>query len=218
MKRALVGVIFACLLSGWANAEPWEEGVAAYKRGDYASALQLWKPLAEAGDPRAENNLGVIYENGLGVAQDDAEALKWYRRATAHGHGEARNNLTDLSAKGPNRNELALAGAERWVVIASRKDLDEAIDIARRYARHNSRVVKARNGWYAVVLGLHKTNDIASFRQGFEGPELPSDALLSRGTRYVETLWPTAATGATTKATTQDWVGLHPTRRRGPQH
>ena len=37
------------------------------------------RALAEAGDAEAQNNLGLMYFNGRGVAQDDAEAVAWYR-------------------------------------------------------------------------------------------------------------------------------------------
>ena len=33
-----------------ANAGPYEDGVAAYNRGDYATALKIWRPFAEKGD------------------------------------------------------------------------------------------------------------------------------------------------------------------------
>ncbi len=39
-------------------AGPWEDGVGSYQRGDYQSALQLWQPLADAGDPRAKQRAG----------------------------------------------------------------------------------------------------------------------------------------------------------------
>ena len=41
---------------------------------------------AEAGDAEAQTNLGMMYGNGLGVPQDSAEALKWYRKAAEQGH------------------------------------------------------------------------------------------------------------------------------------
>lgn len=53
LKRIIAGVVLTLMLTGGAAAGPVEEGVAAYKRGDYATALRLWRPLAEQGDPRA---------------------------------------------------------------------------------------------------------------------------------------------------------------------
>ena len=45
------------------------EGVAAYERGDFAAALKQFRPLAAKGNAGAQNNLGVMYENGQGVPQ-----------------------------------------------------------------------------------------------------------------------------------------------------
>jgi TPR repeat protein len=67
--------------------------VAAYQAGDYATALQEWKPLAEAGDAVAQFSLGYIYQNGDGVLQGYAEAVRWYRLAADQGNAFAQTNL-----------------------------------------------------------------------------------------------------------------------------
>ncbi len=70
LKQFVAGVAVAVMLTGVAVAGPFEDGVAAYKRGDYATALRLWRPLAEQGDADAQFNLGLMYANGEGVPQD----------------------------------------------------------------------------------------------------------------------------------------------------
>ena len=62
-------------------AQDYDVGLAAYQSGDYATALRELEPLAEQGDTSAQNNLGVMYEYGLGVVQDYTEAVRWYRAA-----------------------------------------------------------------------------------------------------------------------------------------
>jgi TPR repeat protein len=54
-----------------------------------------WLPtrLSEQGDASAQYNLGVSYDNGYGVPEDDAEAVKWYRLAAEQGHALAQYNL-----------------------------------------------------------------------------------------------------------------------------
>ena len=71
----------------------FKEALAAYYRGDYAKAYQLWKPMAEQGDARAQSNLGFLYENGYGVPQDFSEAVNWYRKAAEQGDATAQSNL-----------------------------------------------------------------------------------------------------------------------------
>ncbi len=53
----------------------FEEGVVAYSRGDYATALREWRPLAEQGKANAQCTLGLMYDNGEGVPENDAEAV-----------------------------------------------------------------------------------------------------------------------------------------------
>jgi len=49
-----------------------EDGLAAYGQQQYATALELWLPLAEQGHRTAQFNVGVLYEKGQGVAQASA--------------------------------------------------------------------------------------------------------------------------------------------------
>ena len=76
-----------------AAGQSFEEGVSAYHQGDYATALENFRPLAEQGDPWAQVLLGVMYEDGEGVPQDYAEAARWYRLAAEWGHPMAQFNL-----------------------------------------------------------------------------------------------------------------------------
>ena len=70
-----------------AIAGPFEDGFAAADSGDYATAMRMWRPLADQGVADAQFNLGFMYANGEGVPQDDAEAVKWYRKAAEQGNG-----------------------------------------------------------------------------------------------------------------------------------
>ena len=76
-----------------ANAGALGDGLAAYKRGDHATALRLWRPLAEQGVAEAQNNLGLMYASGEGVPQDDAEAVKWFRLAAEQGDASGQSRL-----------------------------------------------------------------------------------------------------------------------------
>ncbi len=68
-------------------------GVDAWQQGDYDKAVSLWRPLAQAGDPDAQFNLGQANKLGRGVKADMAAALDWYRKAAAQGHVRAEDNL-----------------------------------------------------------------------------------------------------------------------------
>ena len=63
------------------------------------------KQLAEKGDANAQYNLGVMYENGQVVEQNDAEALRWYKKAAEKGHAYAKYMLDILNKKMENEND-----------------------------------------------------------------------------------------------------------------
>jgi TPR repeat protein len=65
-----------------------------------AEALNWLIQTAEQGDAKAQNNLGFMYDVGLGVRQDDAEARRWYSRAAAQGDAKALHNLGLMSNVG----------------------------------------------------------------------------------------------------------------------
>ena len=68
------------------------------KRHDYATALRLIRPLAEQGDANAQYNLGVFYDNGLGVSQDRVRAYMWLSLAAMQGR-ESAAAFRDLVAR-----------------------------------------------------------------------------------------------------------------------
>lgn len=101
IARALAGRLLALALAApLAAAGDFEAGVAAARAGDYPRAMKEWKPLAKAGKRDAQFNLGLLYENGLGVPQDRAAAAAWYRRAAELGHPAAQYNVGLFYAMG----------------------------------------------------------------------------------------------------------------------
>lgn len=75
-------------------------GYAAYKSGHYQRAINLWLPLAEAGDTRAQEFIGILHEEGHGVPKDAAKAIEWYERAASSGDMAAQFNLGRIYLKG----------------------------------------------------------------------------------------------------------------------
>ena len=72
----------------------------AHDRANYATALKIWLPLAEAGDAAAQANVGEIYEKGLGVEPQYELAAAWYLKAANAGFARAQLNLGALYERG----------------------------------------------------------------------------------------------------------------------
>ena len=74
----------------------FQKGLAAAQRGDFATALREWTLAAEQGGADAQYNLGVMYDNGEGVPQDDKTAVKWWTLAAEQGGADAQFNLGNM--------------------------------------------------------------------------------------------------------------------------
>jgi TPR repeat protein len=110
-KRVIVGgLIVAAQILGsiGAFAGPWEDGMAAYNRGDYVPAIQLFRPLAAKGNARAQHLIGVMYHRGEGVARSSVRAFAWFSLAAAHSDSDAKAKLTEVS-KTMTSDELSQA-------------------------------------------------------------------------------------------------------------
>jgi uncharacterized protein len=91
-------------------------GIEAWQRADYASAVSIWRPLAEKGDADAAFNLGQAYRLGRGVAVDLALAQSWLERAARADHLDAQTTLGLLLFDSGNRQ-----AAIRWLRQAAQR-------------------------------------------------------------------------------------------------
>ena len=72
----------------------------AYDRSNYQTALQVWLPLAQEGDPVAQTYVASIYEKGLGIEPDYKQALHWYQKAADQNYTRAQYALGYLYETG----------------------------------------------------------------------------------------------------------------------
>jgi hypothetical protein len=120
----------------------FDAGLAAYEHGDYKTALQEFRQLAEQGQAAAQHKLGVMYTKGEGVPQDDAEAMQWYRRAADQGFAKAQFNLGAMyaSGKGAPQDE-----AEAVVWFRRAAEQGQGPMIVRELGGLNREITKAAN-------------------------------------------------------------------------
>jgi TPR repeat protein len=106
--------------------DPLEEGIAAYQRGDFASALRLFQPLAAQGSAPAQSNLGLMYEEGRGVAQNYREAVRLFRLAAIQGDPSAQSNLGVMYERGQGIAQ-DYSEAIKWYRLAAERRNPEAL-------------------------------------------------------------------------------------------
>ena len=86
--------------AGMSWSADFQKGAAAAQRGDFATALREWKPLAEQANASAQFNLGVMYRDGQGVPQEYKTAVKWFKLAAEQGLADAQTNLGAMFGMG----------------------------------------------------------------------------------------------------------------------
>lgn len=95
----LSGLLALCLSAADARAD-FDAGLAAYRAGDHVRALREFRAVGDAGNPAAQNNVGLMLLRGEGAPADAAAAARWFRRAADAGHAGAMVNLGDLHLDG----------------------------------------------------------------------------------------------------------------------
>ena len=99
-RTLLLVVALGCSLLPAGAMAGFEEGVTAYKKGDFITAANEFKIAARNGDTAAMNNLGLLYVSGQGVARDYMEAATLFKMAADRGFAPAQTNLGVLYANG----------------------------------------------------------------------------------------------------------------------
>ncbi len=108
------GFTLGLTVPAWAG---FDEGLAAWMRRDYASAIHELRPLAEQGNAKAQYMIGDMYSRGLGVPQDYAKALHWHRKAAEKGYARAQFALGTMYGLGRGVTQDYLQ-AHVWFNIA----------------------------------------------------------------------------------------------------
>jgi len=159
MKKCLLFII-ALSVNTLCKAD-FNEGVDAYNRGDYATALKKWEAVAEQSSinndfewhpklsqhvPDSQYAAALLYWQGKGVNQDYKKAEKWLTLAATAGHSDAQLKLAYLLMMG-------LTGTENY--IDAKKWLEKSANQGNVDAQYNLAML------YFKGLGIKKDNDEA---------------------------------------------------------
>ncbi|MCB1561921.1 MAG: caspase family protein [Xanthomonadales bacterium] len=133
----------------------------AFDRANYQTALRVWMDQALAGSAEAQNNVGEIFQKGLGTEPDYAMAAQWYEKASVQGYKRARINLGYLYEQG-----LGVA-----------RDLPKALNLYREASGIDDELLFAS----AVEVQMKaKEAEISSLKESVESERETSAALRAR--------------------------------------
>jgi len=89
-----------------------------YARGDFATALRLFRYFAEQGDSGSQAMLGTYYVNGEGVPKNYVDALKWFRRSADQGDAIGQYQLGVMYHNGQGVPQSD-AEAAKWLRLSA---------------------------------------------------------------------------------------------------
>jgi TPR repeat protein len=105
----------------------------SYSDKDYPAALLACTREANAGNQQAQRNLGVIYDQGLGVNKDPAQAALWFRKAADTGNRDATFQLAAMYETGrgvPQDQKKAIDWYRKAALLG---DADSQVKLGRAY-------------------------------------------------------------------------------------
>lgn len=130
----------------------WENVVTALNK-DYKRAADWYRKSAFQGYAEAQRRLGMLYEEGTGVAKDPFEAVKWYRMAAEQGDAKAQNCLGMMYDSGTGV-EQNYEEAFKWFLAAAEKsDVEAQINLGLCYANGDGvqRDYKEAEKWFYIA-------------------------------------------------------------------
>jgi len=114
----------------------YKEGKTLYDAKKYEQAFPKLKAAAEKGHKKAQYRVGLCYDKGRGVAEDDATAVKWYQKSAAQDYAKAQYELAKCYVKGEGvaKDEVK---AKSWLkkAVKDKKNGQEIIDKIKQDAK-----------------------------------------------------------------------------------
>ena len=161
MNKTLITffTLLFCLTSSIGWSADFHKGLAAAQKGDFATALREWTPLAEQGDSDAQSNLGVMYEKGQGVLQDYKTAVKWYRLSAEQGNAGAQFNLGVMYTKGQGVLQDYKTAVKLYILSAEQGNVNAQYNLGLLYGMGNGVIqdnIYAHMWWNISASTGHK--------------------------------------------------------------
>jgi uncharacterized protein len=118
LRLVLTALALVLAAGAPAQADALSDGVNAFRRGDFRTAVRILAPLAERGNAEAQAVLGFMYEYGRGVPQNAVVAVHWYVCAAEQGNPAGQYHLGLMYDKGHGVPRSAVL-AYKWLNLAA---------------------------------------------------------------------------------------------------
>ena len=120
----LIFIFYLFCFSNFAVSDDILRGFDAYQDKNYQLAFEVWKPLAENGDPIAQNSLGVMFQKGLGVKKNYNTSFNWFRQSAEQGYTPAQVSLGYIYDQGMGVPVDKVSAFMWWEIASLNGDSD----------------------------------------------------------------------------------------------
>jgi len=146
-------VLALVLVTSSVLADNMDDALDAANFGDYETARRLWLIEAENGSAVAQANIGLLYEDGLGVPQSDKEAVKWYRMAAEQGEPRAQYYLGTAFEEGRGIPQDYQEAAKNYHLAATRGYVKAQYKLGLLYLKGQGvkQSTEAAYAWWSVA-------------------------------------------------------------------
>ncbi len=135
------------------QAADYQVALEAYKAGNFAKAHTRLLALAQKGNSKAMNMVGLLYDRGQGVPINSKKALEWFRRSADAENAEGMYNLGRLLEQGRGTPRHVDSAAVWFRKAADLGQPDAQYNLGRLYERGEGVVRNDKHaaGWYSLA-------------------------------------------------------------------
>ncbi len=162
----------------------FESAVETYRQNNYLGALKAFTPLAEAGDPRAQTVLALMYKYGEGTQPNLRTSYFWYLRAAKLNYPPAQYHVGVYLAEGIG-TPVELSTAIEWLQKSASRGYQRAADkLEELNASSVDRITKSEPLAWSKNWDFSLPNDIQFFRE--EAPDSRASTGSSNPGYYIQ--------------------------------
>ena len=153
LHGTVVGLALLIALGAAPTAADTGTALAAYERGDFASAFDEFRLLADDGDSQAMLWTGYLYQEGQGTTRDFGEAMRYFRMAADSGEPLAFYYIGVMHQDGLGVTEDPIEAVRWYRQAAERNDVYGQYALADAYenGRGAPRDRGAARRWYQAA-------------------------------------------------------------------
>ena len=166
-RKCLAALALSVVFAGPVLADPAEDatnGFNAESKGDFATALRLYRLAALAGNPYAQGNLANMLRAGRGTPKDLAEALRWYTKAAAQNYPDSEYNLGNMFELGEGEKQDFAKAAEWYRKAADQGYVPAESALGTLYAAGNGVQADHVQAYFWYTLAANGKDDMAKRR------------------------------------------------------